>query len=165
MKLVSYCHINNDAVSINNESVFSNDGTDSWLKTVYHSLGIDYPKFHKMDDLAKLAFLATEYLSKDADFSGLKDDELTLIFANSHSSYNTDNKFIHSYKEKGSPSPSLFVYTLPNILTGELAIRYKWYGENIFFILKALSHTSSHRISLNGLRFISSMIFLYSSDS
>ena len=34
------------------------------------------------------------------------------------------------------PSPSLFVYTLPNIVTGEIAIRHKFYGETCFYILE-----------------------------
>ena len=43
-----------------------------------------------------------------------------------------DERFKRSYTEEKTPSPSLFVYTLPNILIGEIAIRNKWYGENLF---------------------------------
>jgi hypothetical protein len=32
------------------------------------------------------------------------------------------------------PSPSVFVYTLPNILIGEICIRHKIRGENAFFV-------------------------------
>ena len=32
------------------------------------------------------------------------------------------------------PSPALLVYTLPNIVTGEIAIKHKITGENSFFI-------------------------------
>ena len=31
-------------------------------------------------------------------------------------------------------SPSVFVYTLPNVVVGEICIRYKIKGENTFFI-------------------------------
>ena len=31
-------------------------------------------------------------------------------------------------------SPAVFVYTLPNVVLGELCIRYKIQGENTFFI-------------------------------
>ena len=34
------------------------------------------------------------------------------------------------------PSPSLFVYTLPNIITGEIAIRNKYKGETSAFLLE-----------------------------
>ena len=42
-------------------------------------------------------------------------------------------------KEHYFPSPALFVYTLPNIVTGEIAIRNKFYGESIFYICDSLS--------------------------
>ena len=35
------------------------------------------------------------------------------------------------------PSPALFVYTLPNIVTGEIAIRNHWRGETSFYVLEA----------------------------
>ena len=34
------------------------------------------------------------------------------------------------------PSPAVFVYTLPNIVTGEVAIRHKIYGETTAYILE-----------------------------
>ena len=33
------------------------------------------------------------------------------------------------------PSPSIFVYTLPNIVSGEIAIRHKYYGESTCYVL------------------------------
>ena len=33
------------------------------------------------------------------------------------------------------PSPSVFVYTLPNIVTGEIAIRNHYHGETSFYVL------------------------------
>lgn len=33
------------------------------------------------------------------------------------------------------PSPSVFVYTLPNIVTGEIAIRNKYLGETAFYVI------------------------------
>ena len=33
-------------------------------------------------------------------------------------------------------SPALFVYTLPNIVIGEIAIRHHFKGENAFFVFK-----------------------------
>ena len=63
-----------------------------------------------------------------------KDDEIALLFGNNHSSAETDIQFSNSYKDGNSASPALFVYTLPNILIGEIAIRNKWYGENLFTV-------------------------------
>ena len=60
-----------------------------------------------------------------------------MVFANNHSCSETDVKFEHSYLEDKTPSPALFVYTLPNIVTGEISIRNKWYGESSVYILPA----------------------------
>lgn len=106
----------------------------NWLKHLYVHLQLDYPKFYKMDNLSKMVFLGAALLDDELNSLTHAENELALIFANRASSAVTDLKFIESYTQLGNPSPSLFVYTLPNILTGELAIRYKWYGENAFFI-------------------------------
>ncbi len=135
MKLIGTCKITPTAVIINGEKndLFTPTSKD-WKKECYVNLNLEYPKFHKMDALAKMAFLTSEILKKETALDKYSENELTLLFANASSSQTTDLKFIDSYEVKGSPSPSLFVYTLPNILTGELAIRNKWYGENCFFI-------------------------------
>jgi len=104
------------------------------LKSVYEALKLDYPKFHKMDVLSKLLIL-TEEMTQDFKPTDVGlDDNLSLIMANHSSSALTDQRFIESYTVQQNPSPSLFVYTLPNIALGELSIRRKWFGENSFFI-------------------------------
>ncbi len=114
---------------------------ENWLKECYQQLEMDYPKFYKMDHLSKMAVLSTEIIKSGGILNGIQDDELELLFANANASQHTDLKFIESYEQQGNPSPSLFVYTLPNILTGELAIRNKWYGENTFFITPEFDET------------------------
>ncbi len=135
MKLIGTCKISNKGAFLNGKKMklFSST-SENWKKDCYSNLKIDYPKFHKMDALAKMAFLSSEILKKQVNLEKYNKNDFTLIFANDSSSLTTDLNFINSYDVKGSPSPSLFVYTLPNILTGELAIRNKWYGENCFFI-------------------------------
>lgn len=129
------CKLNSRGIWLDGNLVRENSSeTLDWKKELYDNLSLDYPKFHKMDALAKMAFLSLHFIQDKVDFGKYKDDEIAMLFANSGSSISTDIKFESSYKDKGSPSPSLFVYTLPNILTGELAIFKKWYGENIFFI-------------------------------
>lgn len=133
--MIPYCKLTANKVIVNGEVLsFSNVG--EWKKNIYSELELEYPKYYKMDDLSKMTILAVELLLRKNPELSFEEDELTLIFANQAASERTDNKFIESYKEAGNPSPSLFVYTLPNILTGELAIKHKWYGENVFFISK-----------------------------
>jgi hypothetical protein len=136
MKLLGSCKISENGVFVNTnlEQYYSTYETD-WKRELYAKLNFDYPKFHKMDPLAKMAYLSFKLLEPKVDLGSFEDDAIVMLFANSSSSHTTDEKFKKSYYER-SPSPSLFVYTLPNILTGELAILNKWYGENIFFIQK-----------------------------
>lgn len=135
MKLVASCKVNKQGVFLNSELITGTQTSEpNWTKELYTKSGKEYPKFYKMDALAKLAFLAFSFFEGNLNTEKFADDDITLLFANSSSSKTTDLKYIQSYTEKGSPSPSLFVYTLPNILTGELSILNKWYGENIFFI-------------------------------
>lgn len=135
--ITAYCRISNEVVIVDGEIIFRKDeaSTDDFLKQIYKNFKLDYSKFYKMDMLSKFAFLGTEILKchckRIAEYS---DDEIALLFSNSVSSADTDIKFQKSYQEESSPSPSLFVYTLPNILIGEIAIRNKWFGENLFTI-------------------------------
>ena len=94
----------------------------------------DYPKFFKMDPLARLGFVASEMLLKECP----KADYGVLLF-NRSSSMADDLAFqatIQSHTE-WFPSPALFVYTLPNIVTGEIAIRNHFQTETNFMVLDA----------------------------
>ncbi len=135
--ITSYCHISLNTFSINGENgpVFNSDSIDNFNKELYKFLSIEYPKFYKMDRLTKTAFLGSELLKGDfLDLADFKDSEIAMLFANNNSSALTDVKFKDSYQDGKNPSPALFVYTLPNILIGEIAIRNKWYGENMFTV-------------------------------
>jgi hypothetical protein len=105
----------------------------------YRSLQVDYPKFFKMDNLSKLGFLVAEKIWD----SGLRRndgqygrDDIAIICFNRSASLEIDAQFqatIHDNKNY-FPSPSLFVYTLPNICAGEIAIRHKSHGETSFYV-------------------------------
>jgi hypothetical protein len=90
-----------------------------------------------MDALSQAGFLASELIKRAYPemVTAYKDDEIAMVFANQSSSADTDLRFQRSYEQNGAPSPSLFVYTLPNIVLGEIAILNKWYGENMFAVL------------------------------
>jgi hypothetical protein len=85
-----------------------------------------------MDNLSKLGFLASEILLKGSDFHDKNPEQTGIILMNSNSSLDTDLKYFQSTKE--IPSPALFVYTLPNIVIGEICIRNGFKGENAFFV-------------------------------
>ncbi|HLZ86965.1 MAG TPA: hypothetical protein VKQ52_06995, partial [Puia sp.] len=103
------------------------------LLSVYRFLGLDYPKFYKMDQLSKLGWLASEILLQhEAGIGSYPPEEIGLVLSNANSSLDTDNKYWETVKAVASPA--VFVYTLPNIMMGEISIRNGFKGENGFFI-------------------------------
>lgn len=164
-----FCIIRQGKVMVSHDVLYADKSLQvlEFLKKAYRHFGLDYPKFHKMDNLSKLGFLAAELLlrhegeegqagqqsrevpearegsaghegPKGRDGTeGLKADDRTgIIFANAASSLDTDRNHQRSIDERDNyfPSPSVFVYTLPNIVMGEICIRHRIYGENTFFI-------------------------------
>ena len=138
--ITSYTHIKHNQVSVNGSVVFRVDKEKTlieFLGEAYKSLGISYPKFHKMDEQCKLGMLSTEFAIQQSDFLKTNAlDKIAIVLSNAASSIETDRHHQSSiiHKENYFPSPAVFVYTLPNIVIGELAIKYKITGENAFFV-------------------------------
>lgn len=122
-------------------------GHHSLLTSLYKQMIGNYPKFYKMDGLSRLGFVASEILLNaekgETDVERREEEgerlleERTIIFFNHSSSIASDRNYKESINDKDNyfPSPSIFVYTLPNIVTGEIAIRNHFHGETSFFIL------------------------------
>ena len=134
MKKTDICIIEHSKIVVNNEVIFESQTQtfSEFAKEAYKNLALNYPKFHKMDNLSKLAFLTSEVILKDDDHS-----RTALVFANKSSSLDTDFKYQESInsQENYFPSPAVFVYTLPNICVGEISIKHKIQTENAFFVL------------------------------
>ena len=113
----------------------------SLLTTIYKQMIGDYPKYYKMDGLCRLGFIASELLlqAEKADETSIKELQRSrgVVLFNRSSSISSDKKYLASIADKDNyfPSPSVFVYTLPNIVTGEIAIRNGYHGETSFYIL------------------------------
>ncbi len=101
---------------------------------LYKTLSLSYPKFFKMDRVSKLGFLATELLMQVADQTVDK-DRVALLLTTADGCRETDEKFAASMQE--IPSPALFVYTLPNIVAGEICIRNGFKGEQMVWVAEA----------------------------
>ena len=103
----------------------------SALAELYRSHVADYPKFFKMDPLSRAGFIASELLLKASP----KEDYNILLF-NATSSLADDMAFQETIQDHDNwfPSPALFVYTLPNIVTGEIAIRNHFLTETNFMV-------------------------------
>ncbi len=133
-KIIKELVIEQGSVLLNGALFFKGESQEinPFLKSLYKFLDLKYRKFFKMDLLSKLGLLATEILSDGVAEMHSETDEVALIFANTSSSLNTDANYQKSIAE--IPSPAVFVYTLPNIVIGEISIRHKFYGEHMFFI-------------------------------
>lgn len=136
-----YAYILQASVNISPHSYTTADGTAHPLPTgedgipsltaLYRALQPGYPKFFKMDPMSRLAFLGAELLlgtpvKPDGDSTLPLDGDTALIVATRHGCIATDLAHIATIgNEEYFPSPSVFVYTLPNIAAGEVAIRHR----------------------------------------
>ena len=122
---------------LNNQKIFETEATSfsEFIKGAYKTLKIEYPKFFKMDNLSKLAFLTAELILR-AETTADGEDDIALVFANQSSSLDTDVKHQSAIQHKDDyfPSPAVFVYTLPNICIGEISIKHQLKTENAFFV-------------------------------
>jgi 3-oxoacyl-[acyl-carrier-protein] synthase-1 len=111
----------------------------SEITEFYRTLQIDYPKFFKMDGLSKLGFLASEMILKDSENRFIPREDVAIICFNSASSLDMDTQYQATIQNNHNyfPSPSLFVYTLPNIVAGEISIRNQFLGETFFYICRS----------------------------
>lgn len=127
------CVIKNNVVFNNDALAFESDAGNftTFAKAAYKNFEIEYPKFFKMDNLSKLAFLGSEMvLAKQQE-----KENIALLFANKSASLDTDLKHQESIQDKENffPSPAIFVYTLANICIGEVSIRHQLKTESAFF--------------------------------
>lgn len=128
--------LTDSSLEINGENKSVSEHGKALLTEIYRSHIGDYPKYFKMDLLSRLVFLASELLLRlEGDDS---DRERAIVLFNRTSSIVSDRSHIASYSQEGNffPSPSVFLYTLPNIVTGEIAIRHGYTGETSLYILE-----------------------------
>lgn len=132
------CEIKAGKIILNGKVVYENQDLPfaKFIKGAYKEFELNYPKFHKMDRLCKLAFVTANLLLKDGQLEGFAPSEIAVVMANSNSTLYTDSKYADSIKDRDNyfPSPAVFVYTLPNIMVGEICIKYNIKGESVFFV-------------------------------
>lgn len=117
------------SVILNGKPIEVQQTGDKMLVELYRSFVGDYPKFFKMDTLCRLGFIAAEILLKNEKADAV-------VLANRSASIKNDIDYLATISDGNYyPSPALFVYTLPNIVTGEIAIRHHIQGETSFYIL------------------------------
>ena len=138
--ITASCVISNNTIYKNEQKLFEEPGTalPEFLIAAYRHFELQYPKFFKMDNLSKLGWLANEILLNGSfNKDKYNTDEVGIVLSNSNASLDTDIRYFDTTKTMSSPA--LFVYTLPNIVIGEISIRHNFKGENAFFIFDAFN--------------------------
>lgn len=135
--ITASCKITGQEIYKNEQPVFksSKTGLAQFLLEAYRHFMLDYQKFHKMDNLSKLGWLANEILLQGSfDKEKYSAEDVGVVLSNANASLDNDIKYYETTKTMASPA--LFVYTLPNIVIGEISIRHHFKGENAFFIFE-----------------------------
>ncbi|HYG02546.1 MAG TPA: hypothetical protein VD927_08870 [Chryseosolibacter sp.] len=130
--ITSFCRIRNNRFTTE-QLVIEHPAAskDEFSIGLYERLQLNYPKFYKMDQQCRLGYIASELVLKGVDVSAYA-DSFSLVLSNADGSLDTDLRFQQSISSVASPS--LFVYTLPSMVAGEICIRHKIKGENAFFV-------------------------------
>lgn len=135
--ITSSCIISSNIIYKNGQPLFELAGSElsEFLVAAYRHFELQYPKFHKMDNLCKLGWLANEILLQDNfDKEKYKPEDTGIVLSNANASLDTDIRYYETTRTIASPA--LFVYTLPNIVIGEISIRHGFKGENAIFIFE-----------------------------
>lgn len=127
-----------DSVTLCGRPLSVTSSGETMLVALYREYVGDYPKFFKMDMLSRLGFIASELLLQEERRlrpEVAADEERAVVVCSRHASIYND----HAYEQTIAPdnyfpSPALFVYTLPNVVTGEIAIRNHYLGETSCFV-------------------------------
>lgn len=118
------------------------------LTEIYKQQIGNYPKFYKMDKLSQLGFIASELLLKQESPRKEQCADRAVVLFNHSSSVWVDREYAKSIAVRDDyfPSPSLFVYTLPNIVCGEIAVRNGYHAETSFYILPNKDEDMMHQV-------------------
>ena len=135
--MVSSCIIQHNTINLNGEVVFCTSPhvkIEDFFSLAYREFALSYPRFHRMDLVCRLGILTSSILL-NAAAPLWNQTTCGVALASSYGCYTTDLDYIQSYTEDSqSVSPSLFTYTLPSIVLGEICIKHKIRGENIYLI-------------------------------
>lgn len=140
MKTLSEISITPQKLEVNGEQIFQSDekSAAAFFKDLYLKLNINYPKFYKMDEISKLFFLGVEQLLKSGNWSSENGNATAILTGTTDGCLESDKKHLANITEAPNlpASPATFVYTLPNIMLGEVCIRHGITGENTCMVME-----------------------------
>lgn len=138
LKASHMVRITTDSVSIDGNRLEMASAGKAMLTELYKKAVGDYPRFFRMDLLSRVGFVAAELLTRAEGNSRPADSESrAVVLVGLSGSEQADLNYYKSICRPDDffPSPERFVYTLPNIVAGEIAIRHHYHGETSFLLL------------------------------
>ncbi len=161
LRATHHIEVSPTGITIDGRTLKVDYGEEDILTRAYKQHIGGYPKFYKMDKLSRLGFVASELLLTAEASAGdsptprftERSDRAVILF-NHSSSIEIDKVYADSIRDTANyyPSPSAFVYTLPNIVTGEIAIRNLYHGETSLYILPRRDETVMQSVIRASLR-------------
>lgn len=145
MNISSYVHIDNTIARRDGHDLLENYDGAMPAEDMYRALSYSYMKFFKMDLLCKWAWLGAEtLLQKDGTYlyEGIDKTKIGVVLMTAHGCLDVDEKYEQTMED--IPSPALFVYTLPNIMLGEICIRHGFKGEQLCMVTNDLDAEELH---------------------
>lgn len=137
-----YVILESDRAVVNGRVLEHETAGSAMLAELYRAHIADWPKFFKMDTLSKVGFVASELLLKELGEKRHEGEEFVqsraVVLFGTTASLCADRNYQETISDRDNyyPSPALFVYTLPNIVTGEIAIRNHYRGETSFYVVE-----------------------------
>lgn len=159
MRKSATVEINAGEVLVNDSVVFSDKSADfgTFIREAFKSRRENNMKFYKMDDLCKLGYVAAAWLLDGIEFG---EEECGMVLSGKYGCLDTDMKHQQIIDKEGdaASSPAVFVYTLPNVVAGEISIRHHIKGENTWFwsddrTMSDLKHYASLMAGASDLRY------------
>ena len=136
LRVAGSVHITPSSLQIDGKDVAVEAGGKALLTEIYKKELEDNPKFYKMDVFSRLVYLASGIVCKGIEDTVAPEDRSLVLF-NASSSIVADRQHLRTFTgpEGFFPSPATFLYTLPNVVTGEIAVRFGIKGETTLLIL------------------------------
>ncbi len=134
VEIITACSVRKGLVRVGNDETVLGAGltTAEFLPALYQYVQPAYHKWYKMDKLAQLGLLSAELLLRSVDLTGKDPFGRAIVLQTNHGSLDTDIRFVNQLD--GIPSPAVFVYTLPNIVIGEISIKFGFKGEQAMLV-------------------------------
>lgn len=140
MKGLAHTRYRNGNFYVNGKRLATACGNlDQDLNNAWAALGIELPRFPRMDRSSKLVAIGgSAFFIEGGALAGNSKDTIGMVITGKHGSMDTDQKYQAQLVVDNHASPGMFVYTLPNIAMGEFSIQHGLYGSGLCLLNNAL---------------------------